>query len=117
MVVDGDASVRAALREVIDHQPDLEWAGEADGAGTAVASCRAHRPDVVLMDVRIPGGGLAATRDIVAACPWVTVIALSAYADRHHRGRMAAAGAARFVTKGAPVGELLDAVREFPPTT
>lgn len=111
LVVDGDAGVRAALREVLDHHTDLEWVGEADDAASAVAACQAHRPHVVLMDVRIPGGGVAATADIAARCPSVTVVALSAYGDRRHREQMATAGAARYVTKGSPTTELLAAIR------
>lgn len=116
MLVDHDDGVRAALREVLDHHPDLQWVGEADDAAAGVALCDDLRPDVVVIDVRIPGGGLAATREITARCPSVAVIALSAYADRQHRERMAAAGAARFVAKGAPIGELLAAIREFAPS-
>lgn len=115
IVVDDDVGVRAALREILDHHSDLACVGEADDAASAITTCEALRPDVVLMDVRIPGGGVAATATITARCPAVTVIALSAYGDRHHREQMAAAGAARYVTKGTAIDELLDAIRELAP--
>lgn len=116
LVVDDDAGVRAALREVLDHHADLEWIGDADDAASAVAACESLGPDVVLMDVRIPGGGIAATADIAVRCPSVSVVALTSYSDRLHREQMAAAGAARYVTKGAPTTELLAAIRGSVPT-
>lgn len=113
VVVDDDEHVRAALSEVLDAQPDLACVGHALDAAGAVPACREHAADVVVIDVRLPGGGgVAATREVVAHCPDVGIVALSTFGDRRHRELMRAAGAHRYVAKGAPATELLAAIRE-----
>lgn len=111
LVIDDDPHVRTALREIIDHAPDLSWVTEAVDAAEAVSACVAHQPDVALLDVRIPGGGAAAARDITSHCPEVGIVALSSFADTRHRELMRAAGAVAYVVKGAPVEQLLDTIR------
>lgn len=112
LVIDDDEHVRAALQEVIDGQRDLLWVGYADHAEAAVPACATHHPDVAVIDIRIPGGGVTATRDVRERCPDVTVVALSAFSDRRHRELMAAAGATSYVVKGAPSEQLLAAIRD-----
>jgi DNA-binding NarL/FixJ family response regulator len=112
LVVDDDGHVRAALREIIDDQLDLRWIGDAVDAGSAVAACVRHQPDVAVVDVRIPGGGVAATRAVRARCPEVAIVAHSAFSGRPHRELMLAAGATSYVTKGSPGDQLLDAIRQ-----
>ena len=68
LLVDDHSLIRMGFRLVLDAEPDIEVVGEAADGTAAVAMCSALRPDVVLMDVRMPGhDGIEATRDIVAA--------------------------------------------------
>ncbi|WP_052666857.1 response regulator [Nitriliruptor alkaliphilus] len=112
LVIDDDEHVRAALREVLDAQRDIRWVGDAADAWSAVSACLEHRPDVVVIDVRLPGGGASATREVRAHCDGVVVVAHSDFGDRPHRELMLAAGAAGYVTKGAPRDQLLRAIRD-----
>lgn len=112
LVIDDDEHLRAALREVLAGQTDLDYVGFAATADSAVAACLEHRPDVALVDSRLPGGGASAARQVAARCPDVALVALSGFSDRRHRDLMLAAGASRYVAKGAPSHELLRAIRE-----
>lgn len=112
VLVDDDRHVRAALTEVLDAQPDLSCVGHASDAADAVAAVLDHDAHVAVIDVRLPGGGVSAARDVSARCPDVGIVAHSTYGDRRHRELMRAAGARRYVAKGAPSTELLQAIRE-----
>lgn len=111
VVVDDDAHMRAALQEVVDAQPDLAWVGDTDNADAAADACRSAQADVVVIDVRIPGGGDVAATQIRRHCPEVALVAFSAFSDTVHRDRMAAVGVTRYVVKGEPVTQLLAAIR------
>lgn len=111
VVVDDDEHVRAALREIIDAQLDLQWVGQATDAASAAEACQQLQPDVAVMDLRIPGGGAVATRAVREHCPDVAIVAHSAFGDRPHREQMLSAGASSYVTKGSPGQQLLDAIR------
>ena len=87
-------------------------AADADGA---IEEADRHRPDVVLLDVKMPGGGgPRAAREIHRRCPRSRLVALSAYRDRETVLEMLRAGAVGFIAKGAPVAEILAAVRGAP---
>ncbi len=112
LVVDDDPLVRSALRLMLGGQPDLEVIGEAPDGRAGVAAARAERPDVVLMDIRMPVlNGLEATRTLHADPDPPRVIVLTTFdADEHVLGALAA-GADGFVLKDTPPQEIVDAIR------
>jgi len=112
LVVDDDPLVRSALRLMLGGQPDLDVIGEAPDGRSGVAAARAERPDVVLMDIRMPGlNGLEATRALHADPDPPRVIVLTTFdADEHVMGALAA-GADGFVLKDTPPGEIVEAIR------
>ena len=103
LVVDDDPLVRSALRLMLGGQADLEVIGEAADGRAGVAAAREHRPDVVLMDIRMPVlNGLEATRALHAGEEPPRVIVLTTFdADEHVLGALAA-GADGFVLKDTP---------------
>jgi len=104
--------MRDALCELLSSNEDIEVVGQAADADEAVALSLRDRPDVVLVDVKMPGGGgPRAAREILKDLPGTKVLALSAYEDRRTVLDMLRQGAVGFVVKGAPGGELLDAIR------
>jgi signal transduction histidine kinase len=112
LVADDAASIREALCELLSSHSDIEVVGEAEDADQAVVLALRERPDVVLVDVKMPGGGGArAAREILAKLPGTKVLALSAYEDRRTVLDMLREGAVGFVVKGTPAQELLDAIR------
>ena len=114
VVADDQALVRAGFRVLVDSAPDLEVVGEAADGAEAVELVRRHRPDVVLMDVRMPGtDGLEATRRIAAldGREAVRVIILTTFdLDEYVYGALRA-GASGFLLKDTPPADLLAAVR------
>ncbi|MET8149908.1 response regulator [Actinoplanes sp. NPDC049668] len=114
VIADDQELVRAGLRALLERDPELAVVGEAaDGAG-AVATVTAERPDVVLMDLRMPGtDGLEATRRIVAdpALAAVRVVALTTYGTDEHVFSAIRAGAAGFLLKDCGPAELRRAVK------
>ncbi|GHH74776.1 response regulator [Promicromonospora soli] len=114
MLVDDQAVVRAGFRFLLEQADDIEVVAEAANGPTAVELARRHRPDVVCMDVRMPGGdGLAATREIVAgeAAPAVLVVTTFDL-DEYVFGALEA-GASGFILKDCEPEELIDAVRRL----
>jgi DNA-binding NarL/FixJ family response regulator len=115
VVVDDQEVVRAAFSALIDTQPDLTVVGTAPDGAAAVALCARQRPDVVLMDVRMPVmDGIEATRRIVtgadpSACPRIVV--LTTFDLDEHVYDALAAGASGFLLKDVTAERLFDAVR------
>ena len=112
LVVDDQEMVRRGLGMRLEIEPDLEVVGEAtDGTG-AVDATAAHAPDVVIMDVRMEGvDGIEATAALGLAYPEVAVVVLTLQDDEATRVRAEAAGAAGFVGKHQPEGELVEEIR------
>ncbi|MGW2210724.1 response regulator [Streptomyces sp. NPDC001781] len=112
VIVDNDQLVRVVLRLVIDGEPDLAVVAEAADGDAAIAVVDEHRPDVVLMDVRMPGrDGLSATREILARPAPPRVLMLTTFdSDALVLGALDA-GALGFVLKDTPPPRILDAVR------
>lgn len=111
-LADDHPVVRNGLRGLIDAQPDMTVVGEAPDGETAVREAAELRPDVVVMDVSMPGiGGVEATRRIRATCPEVRVVALTAHEDRGYRQQLIAAGAGGFVLKRAAAADLVRAIQ------
>jgi signal transduction histidine kinase len=112
IVADDAPAIREALCDLLSSSEDIEVVGDAEDADQAVALALRERPDVVLVDVKMPGGGgPRAAREILANLPGTKVLALSAYEDRRTVLHMLREGAVGFVVKGTPAKELLDAVR------
>jgi DNA-binding NarL/FixJ family response regulator len=112
LLVDDDALVRAGLRLILSSAEDLELVGEADDGSRAVAAVREHRPDVVLMDIRMPGmDGITATAALrrLAAPPQVIVLT-TFQADEQVMSALRA-GASGFLLKDTPPAEIINAVR------
>lgn len=111
LIADDEAEVRAALADLVTSERCLELVGSACDAEEAVAIARARRPDVALVDVKMPGGGgPQAARDILRYSPRTRVIALSAYEDRKTVLQMLAAGAVGYLVKGTAPDEIVRAV-------
>lgn len=111
MLVDDDPLMRAGLRTVISSDPASIVVGEASDGRAAVSSVHALTPDVVLMDVRMPDlDGIAATRQVLAACPHVRVVILTTFEDDDYIFGAINAGASGFLLKRARPEELLHAI-------
>ncbi len=112
VIVDDDQLVRVVLRLVVDGEPDLTVVAEAADGDAAIAAVDEHRPDVVLMDVRMPGrDGLSATREILTRRVPPGVLMLTTFdSDALVLGALEA-GALGFVLKDTPPPRILDAVR------
>ncbi|HEY9370545.1 response regulator transcription factor, partial [Streptomyces sp.] len=112
LVVDDQQLVRMGLRMLFEQAQDIEILGEADNGAEAVRLAERLTPDVVLMDLRMPGmDGITATRRILAARPATRVVALTTFDDDDHLYPVLAAGACGFLVKDTPPAELLEAVR------
>jgi DNA-binding NarL/FixJ family response regulator len=114
LVADDQALVRGSFRVLVDTAPDLEAVGEAGTGAEAVELARKERPDVVLMDVRMPGmDGIEATRRIIGApeTPNVRVLILTTFDLDEYVYAALRAGASGFLLKDTPPGDLLAAIR------
>ncbi|MCG7526155.1 response regulator transcription factor [Streptomyces sp. OfavH-34-F] len=114
LLADDQALLRSAFRVLVDSEPDMRVVGEAADGAQAVEVARAERPDVVLMDIRMPGtDGLAATR-LISADPDladVRVVMLTTFEVDEYVVQSLRAGASGFLGKGAEPDELLNAIR------
>jgi DNA-binding NarL/FixJ family response regulator len=112
VLADDHVAVRQGLRLLIEGQPDMQVVAEAsDGVG-AVEHARALKPEVVVMDISMPGmNGLVATRTLRAQLPGTAVIILTRHGDDAYLQELLRAGAAGYVLKQSPAAELLQAVR------
>ncbi len=112
LLVDDQPLLRLAYRTVLEIQPDLEVAGEAGNGQQAVVMTRALRPDVVLMDVRMPVlDGIEATRQIVTAGSAARVLVLTTFNLDEYVYAALRAGASGFLLKDVPPADLVTAVR------
>jgi DNA-binding NarL/FixJ family response regulator len=112
VVVDDNELLRAGLVTVLNSDPDVEVAAEAADGPAAVRLCRDARPDVVLMDVEMPGGdGLAATHALRSETPDVRVLILTMFDLDEYVADALRAGAAGFLLKTTPPRELVAAVK------
>ena len=111
MLVDDHEVVRLGLRALLSRHPRFDIVAEAGTADEALSRARVHKPDVVVMDVRLPGrSGIDATRDIVEALPETKVIILTSYADDDLLMDAVAAGATGYVLKQIGSDDLVKAL-------
>jgi len=112
MLVDDHPVVREGLRSLLDAEPDLDVVGECGDAESASATAAATRPDVVLMDLRMPDrDGVAATADVLAVSPATRVVVLTTYDHDGDVLRAVEAGASGYLLKDTPRAGLVEAVR------
>ncbi len=112
LLADDHPVVRAGLRGMLSAEPGIEVAGEAGSGPEAVALARASAYDVILMDLRMPGGdGVTATQQILAADPAARVLILTTYETDADILRAVEAGATGYLLKDATPAQLANAVR------
>ena len=113
LIIDDHQLVRSGLRRLLENEEDLTVEDEAGTAYDAVRLARLHKPDVILLDVVMPGGsGLDAIPEILTAAPDAHILTLSMQDDPHYVRQAFAAGASGYVLKEAADDELLAAIRE-----
>jgi len=111
LVADDEAMIRAGVRAILATDPDVEVVAEAADGRDAVEAARRHRPDVVLLDVRMPAmDGLAAAEELRRAVPSAAVVVLTTFGEDEYIDRALTAGAAGFLLKSGDPRELLAGV-------
>lgn len=111
-LADDHTVLREATAELIDNQPDMEVVGQASTGQDTIELVKLKRPDVVVMDIAMPRmDGLEATLLIVAECPGIHVMVLSAHQDADHILPLLKAGATSYLPKTIGLNELLEAIR------
>ena len=117
VVADDQALIRSALATTLDLEDDLEVVGQAGTCAEAVEACAASRPDVVLLDVQMPDGGLGvedgidAIPALRAGAPDAHVVVLTTFGRPGYLRRAMEAGAVGFMVKDAPIDRLLEGIR------
>jgi DNA-binding NarL/FixJ family response regulator len=113
VIVEDNKVFREALELLLGLRSDLLVVGSVADGEEAVPACRAHKPQVVLMDYRLPGlDGIAATRALRVACPEVAVVALTASANREEMQALRDAGAVACLTKDQELEEIVTTIHE-----
>ena len=111
-LVDDQAMVRVGLRMILESEADITVCCEASDGSQATAMAAEHSPDVILMDVRMPGtDGLTATKEVLAAIPDAKVVILTTFDDDEYVYGALRAGASGFLLKSADGDTLVNAVR------
>jgi DNA-binding NarL/FixJ family response regulator len=112
MAVDDHPTVRQGLGLMFGLAPDLELVGSVENGEDVIEAVKRLRPEVVVMDVRLPGiDGISAVKRIAEAAPEVKTVMFSAYGDKRLLSDAIAAGARGYVMKGSPPEDLLRAIR------
>jgi len=112
LLAEDQALVRMGIRSILEAAGDVEVVAEAETGELAVELARKHKPDLVLMDLHMPGiGGIEATRRIARALPETKVIALTVLDDDPFPAQLREAGAQGYLTKGSSPEEVFEAIR------
>ena len=112
LIADDESAVRDALSDLVGSDESMEVVGTAGDADEAIDVARRERPDVALIDVKMPaGGGARAAREIRTESPQTHVVALSAYEDRRTVLEMLRAGVVGYIVKGTSAEEILYTIR------
>lgn len=111
-LVDDHDLVRHGIKKLLDDAAGIKVVGEAKSGEEAIKLCKEFEPDLILMDIRMPGiGGLEATRKLLRSHPGIKVLVLSAFEDDLFPSKLLQAGASGYITKGAGVDEMVKAIR------
>lgn len=119
LIADDQSLIRTALATMLDLEPDLTVVGQADSCGQAVTVAQATQPDVVLLDVQMPAGGLRvadgidALPQLLAAAPDARVMVVTTFGRPGYLRRALEAGAFGFMVKDTPVDRLVEAIRRI----
>lgn len=112
LLVDDHEIVRTGLKTYLETQNGMEVVAEAGSGEEALQVAPQSRPDVIIMDITMPGmGGIEATRQFLAAYPEGRILALTVHTDQQYFFEMMAAGAAGYLAKQAAAEELVEAIR------
>ncbi|MEU4424515.1 response regulator transcription factor [Actinoplanes sp. NPDC024001] len=112
LLADDEALVRAGLRLLVDNEPDLTVVGEAADGAEAVVLAERTDPDVILMDIRMPGiDGIEAARRIIAARPGCRIVVLTTFREDRYLHEALRSGVSGFLLKVSPPQQMLDAIR------
>lgn len=111
-VVDDHPLMREGIVQSLRREPDLEIVAEGESAADAIQIAASLLPDVMLIDVNMPGSGLEALREISASCPAVATIIITVREDEETVGNALATGARGFMTKGATGSALAQTIRD-----
>ena len=112
IIAEDHTLVREGTREILEREQDIQVVGEAARGDDAVRQALEHNPDVLLMDMRMPGmNGIEATREVSAQAPSVKVLILSAHEDEDYVREALAVGASGYLLKTAPGRELVEGIR------
>jgi len=113
LLVDDHHLVRSGLKRLLEEQDDLDVVGQAASGEEALKLARELKPDVVLMDINMPGmGGLEATRRLLASDPDIKILAVSMYGEEPYPSRLLEAGAVGYISKDSAAEEVVSAVRQ-----
>ncbi len=112
LLADDHLTVRHGLKLLVDSQPDMTVVAEASDGDGAMRQALAHQPDVVVMDISMPGtNGLTATRGLRQSHPAIAIVTLTRHSDDAYLEELLRAGASGYVLKQSPPAELLQAIR------
>jgi len=112
MLVDDHGLVRTGIKRLLRDVSGIDVVAEAESGEQAIRQVRKEKPDVILMDVSMPGiGGLEATRKISQVVPGIKIIAVTIHDDDPFPARLLEAGASGYLTKGCDVQEIVNAIR------
>jgi DNA-binding NarL/FixJ family response regulator len=112
LLVDDHKIMRDGIKAILRHSDDFEVMAESESGSDAVQICRKKTPDIILMDIGLPGlNGIETTTEILRHCPDAKIVILSMYDDEHSVVSAIRSGARAFVLKKASDNDLLDALR------
>jgi DNA-binding NarL/FixJ family response regulator len=113
LVVDDHELVRTGICRMLEDHDEIKVIGQAESGEDAIQLTRQYQPDVVLLDVNMPGiGGVETTRRILQSVPNTHILAVSGLAEEPYPSLLLKAGAKGYITKGAPLTEMVRAIKK-----
>ena len=114
LIADDQTLFREGIKDLLEDEKGIDVVGEASNGPEAVAMAKKLKPDVILMDIKLPMlDGIAATRIVRKECPQTNVLILSSYEDEAHVTEAIQAGANGYLSKMLPASELVHALKTF----